>query len=132
MNNQNPKKRGLLIVLEGMDRTGKSTQCKLLKEYLINIKNENVELINFPGIYYLIIFKLDRNTASGKQLNEMLKAITKMNLRASHLLFSFNRWEKKDDIINILNSGTNLIIDRYAFSGYCYSVTNVKNKNFII
>lgn len=48
-----------------------------------------------------------------------------MNLRASHLLFSFNRWEKKDDIINILNSGTHLIIDRYAFSGYCYSVCNV-------
>jgi thymidylate kinase len=62
----------------------------------------------------------------------MLKAVRKMDLRASHLLFSFNRWEKKEDIVNILNSGTNLIIDRYAFSGYCYSVCNVNLNLFIL
>lgn len=75
--------------------------------------------------------KLDRTTPSGNQLNDMLKAVRNMNLRASHLLFSFNRWEKKEDIISILNSGTNLIVDRYAFSGYCYSVCNVFKLLFI-
>lgn len=42
-------KRGLLIVFEGMDRVGKSTQCELLAEYFKNIRKENVERINFPG-----------------------------------------------------------------------------------
>lgn len=49
MQNTTQKKRGLLIVFEGMDRVGKSTQCQLLKDYFIN-KKQNVELINFPGI----------------------------------------------------------------------------------
>lgn len=42
-------KRGLLIVFEGMDRVGKSTQCELLVEYFKKVRNEKVEKINFPG-----------------------------------------------------------------------------------
>jgi len=42
-------KRGLLIVFEGLDRVGKSTQCELLSEYFKNNRKENVERINFPG-----------------------------------------------------------------------------------
>ena len=45
------RKRGLLIVFEGMDRVGKSTQCKLLKEFFLTVKNEKVEMINFPGMF---------------------------------------------------------------------------------
>ena len=38
-----------------------------------------------------------------------------------HLLFSINRWEMKEDIINQLNSKTHLILDRYSYSGIAYS-----------
>jgi dTMP kinase len=49
-----------------------------------------------------------------------------MHYRASHLLFSLNRWEKREEILNSLDKGTNVIIDRYAFSGIVYSIVNVK------
>ena len=48
------KKRGLLIVFEGIDRVGKSTQCKMLKDWFINEKQENSERIAFPGFKFLI------------------------------------------------------------------------------
>lgn len=55
----NSKKRGLLIVFEGMDRVGKSTQCQLLAEYFKNVRKENVEKINFPGNYNYFQIKID-------------------------------------------------------------------------
>lgn len=39
--------RGLLIAFEGLDRTGKSTQCKLLNEFLTTLGQKS-EVIKFP------------------------------------------------------------------------------------
>ena len=43
-------RRGALIVLEGCDRSGKSTQCKKLVEALRESGNQ-AELMRFPGWY---------------------------------------------------------------------------------
>lgn len=43
-----PIKRGALIVLEGCDRAGKSTQCRLLVEKLKD-SGTPAELMVFPG-----------------------------------------------------------------------------------
>lgn len=107
----NNKKRGLMIVFEGLDRCGKSTQAKKLKAFFES-KNESALIINFP----------DRTTDSGKILDAYLKNSKNLKLRAQHLLFSFNRWEKAEDILDSLNNGINVILDRYAFSGVAYSV----------
>ena len=45
----------------------------------------------------------------------------KLNDEAVHLLFAMNRWEQKEDLISTLESGTNLVCDRYAYSGVAYS-----------
>lgn len=47
--------RGALVVLEGCDRAGKTTQCKKLVDRLTN-HNLNVKFMNFPN----------RSTSSGK------------------------------------------------------------------
>lgn len=44
--------RGALIVLEGCDRAGKSTQCKKLVQALQQ-RNVEAKLIGFPGKYYM-------------------------------------------------------------------------------
>jgi len=49
----NAIKRGALIVLEGVDRSGKTTQCKMLKEALLKKGLAGVELFRFPGIFTL-------------------------------------------------------------------------------
>ena len=44
-----------------------------------------------------------------------------MGDEAVHLLFSMNRWETNSHLINLLKSGTNVVCDRYAYSGVVYS-----------
>jgi thymidylate kinase len=44
------RKRGLLIVFEGVDRVGKSTQCEMLAQWFINSKHEPTQRMGFPGI----------------------------------------------------------------------------------
>ena len=40
--------RGRLIVLEGIDRSGKSSQVKLLQQELVK-QGDQVEVLNFPS-----------------------------------------------------------------------------------
>lgn len=116
------RKRGLLIVFEGVDRVGKSTQVQMLKDWFANQRQEITDCMRFPGSN---IFNIDRTTQSGKLINDLLTSKNNMSVNASHLLFSFNRWEKKDTLISLLERGVNVIVDRYAFSGVIYSVCNV-------
>ncbi|KAI5651700.1 thymidylate kinase domain-containing protein [Phthorimaea operculella] len=103
-------KRGALIVIEGVDRTGKSTQCKALVESLKK-KQIPAEYTNFPA----------RNTEIGKLINSYLTSKKNLPDEAIHLLFSANRWERAEGIIKTLEEGTTLIVDRYCYSGVAFS-----------
>lgn len=48
-----------------------------------------------------------------------------MGNEAVHLLFAMNRWEMKKQLVELLASGTNVVCDRYAYSGVAYSVAKV-------
>ncbi|XP_003744559.1 thymidylate kinase [Galendromus occidentalis] len=102
--------RGALIVLEGLDRTGKSTQARTLVKNL-NSKGILAELQIFP----------DRTTQIGKVISEYLSHARDLDDRAIHLLFSANRWEKKNAMVSKLEKGISLVVDRYAFSGVAFS-----------
>lgn len=100
--------RGQLILVEGLDRTGKTTQTELLLDRL----SPNVELIKFPK----------RDTPIGKIINEYLtNPDYVLPDQSVHLLFSANRWEVMESIINLLNQGKNVVLDRYVYSGVAYS-----------
>lgn len=114
-------KRGLLIVFEGLDRVGKSTQVEMLKQNLEKIGHK-VEYQRFP----------DRTTSTGKMLNELLLNKKNMDIKASHLLFSFNRWEKVEEMKETLMQNTTIIVDRYAFSGVVYSLANGAPKEYVL
>ena len=104
------RSRGLLIVFEGLDKSGKSTQSKLLCEKL-NEQNFPSELWRYP----------ERNTSIGKLINSYLCKQIELEDHAVHLLFSANRWETVDLMKQKLNNGVNLIVDRYAYSGVAYT-----------
>lgn len=76
--------RGALIVLEGLDRCGKTSQCGRLHSYLEELGHA-VELWRFP----------DRNTGVGQMISSYLANKSNLDDRAIHLLFSANRWEKR-------------------------------------
>ncbi|CCU56373.1 thymidylate kinase [Mythimna separata entomopoxvirus 'L'] len=106
------EKRGSLIVIEGLDKTGKTTQCNYLIDNLI--KNDiKIKYMKFP----------DRNTEIGIIINNYLKSNKKISDEVIHLLFSANRWEKYNEIIKTLEMGITIIMDRYCYSGVAYSAS---------
>jgi dTMP kinase len=100
-----------LIVFEGLDRSGKSTQATLLEQYLNSI-GQCCELIRFPN----------RNTVTGQLIDQYLSQKMDMNPQTIHLLFSTNRWESFEEMKLKLLRGVTLIVDRYVDSGFVYSV----------
>ncbi|XP_064614850.1 thymidylate kinase-like [Liolophura sinensis] len=108
--NTEMSKRGALIVFEGCDRCGKTTQCKKLVEVLENEK-EDVQFLRFP----------DRTTVIGKMINAYLNGSSELDDHVIHLLFSANRWEAAKNMKKLLQGGTTLIVDRYAYSGVAFT-----------
>lgn len=102
--------RGALIVLEGLDRSGKSSQCSRLASYLEG-QGLSAELWRFP----------DRTTNVGQMISAYLTNSSQLDDHTIHLLFSANRWEKRSLMETKLKSGTTLIVDRYSYSGVAFS-----------
>jgi aspartyl-tRNA synthetase len=102
--------RGAFIVLEGLDRSGKSTQASLLCDSL-KAQGRNVLLWKYPA----------RETFLGKTIDGYLKNSISLPDETIHLLFSANRWETVDSLLAELNKGTDIVCDRYAYSGIAYS-----------
>ncbi|KAJ7163542.1 thymidylate kinase [Mycena crocata] len=103
-------RRGALIAVEGLDRSGKTTQISLLQSRL-EAAGSQVKLLKFP----------DRTTAIGKMIDSYLRSQSELDDHAIHLLFSANRWELTTTIERLLAEGTTVLCDRYAFSGVAFS-----------
>lgn len=93
--------RGAFIVLEGLDRSGKSTQVARLVEkleqngkraHLQKFPGESVVTNEVPPLTLRTVY-LDRTTSIGKMIDSYLQSQSDLDDRAIHLLFSANRWE---------------------------------------
>ncbi|KAM0328855.1 hypothetical protein ACHAQA_005271 [Verticillium albo-atrum] len=102
--------RGALVILEGLDRSGKTTQVKLLEQRFVEL-GRKVKVMRFP----------DRSTPIGQMIDAYLKSNVEMDDHVIHLLFSANRWEAVKTIRTLLSSGTTILCDRYYHSGIVYS-----------
>ncbi|KAI4671663.1 uncharacterized protein J4E88_005220 [Alternaria novae-zelandiae] len=102
--------RGKLIVFEGLDRAGKSTQCQMLVD---DLQNDGIKVrhMRFP----------DRTTPIGQMINSYLSGQSDQDDHVIHLLFSANRWEAVPSIQADLEAGTTIVVDRYYYSGCVYS-----------
>lgn len=103
-------KRGTFILLEGVDRCGKTTQCSLLLKHLLSLSIAAVAM-RFP----------DRTTSVGQLIDGYLRSGNDLDDRAVHLLFSANRWEAAPKLAQDLADGNTIICDRYAYSGVAFS-----------
>ncbi|KAF8877916.1 thymidylate kinase [Infundibulicybe gibba] len=106
-------KRGPLIVIEGLDRSGKTTQTAALLARLTKANNTPTKLFKFP----------DRTTRIGKEIDAYLHSTSELDDHVIHLLFSANRWELASTIDALLLRGTAVVCDRYAFSGIAFSAS---------
>jgi dTMP kinase len=85
--------RGALVVLEGLDRSGKSSQCARLLSYLES-QGCRAEGWRFP----------DRGTSVGQMISAYLANESQLDDRTIHLLFSANRWEKRCALLTMLQN----------------------------
>ncbi|XP_035623714.1 thymidylate kinase [Oncorhynchus keta] len=103
-------RRGALIVLEGVDKAGKTTQCNKLVQALQD-SGRQTEMMKFP----------ERTTKIGQLINSYLENKSNLEDHTVHLLFSANRWELVPLMKEKLEQGINLVVDRYAFSGVAFT-----------
>ena len=114
-------RKGKIIVLEGIDKAGKSTQSKLLMDYL-KLSGKICTLITFP----------DYTTSIGAEIKAFLEGKRDYPVELKHILLSANRWEKKKEIESMVDSGTIVIINRYYQSNLVYGTSNGLNLRWLL
>ncbi len=106
-------KKGKFIVFEGGDKSGKTTQIKLLQEYL-ELKGNTVLLTREPGGTNSIISEKIRNIILDKEHLEM-------HARTELLLFLASRAQHIEEIIKpALAEGQTVLCDRFDGSTFAY------------
>jgi dTMP kinase len=101
--------KGKIIVFEGIDKAGKTTQAKLLEKKM----GSKCVRIDFP----------DYRTPVGKEIKQFLDGKRNYADEVKMMLLSANRWEKKVEIEKIVNSGTTVIMNRYYQSNLVYGIS---------
>ena len=113
----------MLIVLEGLDGAGKSTQVKLLKEY-IQSRGLKLEYLHFPRfdapVYGDLIAKFLRGDFG---------AIDQVHPQLVALLFAEDRRDASTQIREWLAEGRCVLLDRYVYSNIAYQCSKIKDKS---
>ena len=109
----------MLIVLEGLDGAGKSTQVRLLKEYLLQ-RCGSLEYIHFPRyeapVYGDLISRFLRGDfGSNEAVHPQLVA----------LLFAEDRHGAGPGIKKALAEGKTVLLDRYVYSNIAYQCSKL-------
>lgn len=105
--------RGSLILVEGLDRSGKTTLAQTLVTELRRT-GHTVLYTSYPT----------RTGPIGSLISQYLRGESQMDARTMHLLFSADRWHEADVVRQMLDGGSTIVMDRYSYSGIAYSVAN--------
>ena len=103
---------GKIIVIEGIDKAGKTTQSRLLMDALRS-RGIVSDCLDFP----------DYSTPIGTEIKAFLDGKREYPDHAKLMLLSANRWEKRKDIRDMLESGTIVIMNRYYHSNLAYGIS---------
>ena len=113
--------KGKIIVLEGTDKAGKTTQSRMLAEAL-KVLGKVCVAIDFP----------DYTTPIGMEIRAFLDGKRDYPAEAKHLLFSANRWEKKKEIESMVENGTIVVMNRYWQSNLIYGAANGMDAGWLL
>jgi dTMP kinase len=108
-------KKGKIITLEGIDKSGKTTQAQMLSSYLQKEKDLRTAHFDFP----------DYQTDVGKLIYKYLNySEMPPNPEVLHLLYAANRYEIRDMINFHIKEGYVVIMHRYYQSNIVYGYVN--------
>ena len=109
----------MLIVLEGLDGAGKSTQVKRLKEYLTS-KGVTLRYLHFPRYDSPLYGEL-----IGKYLRGDFGSIEQVHPQIVALLFALDRMDAAATIKEWLAAGDCVLLDRYVYSNIAYQCSKI-------
>jgi dTMP kinase len=110
-----------LFVVEGVDGAGKSTQIRLLNEYLTK-KGHNCEFLHFPRTDAPYFGELVARFLRGEfgTLNEVNPWLVAM-------LYAGDRKDAAELISGWLKKGSIVLLDRYTYSNIAYQCAKLKD-----
>jgi dTMP kinase len=103
-----------LIVIEGVDGAGKSTQIKLLHKYFSD-KGFNLEYLHFPRTEAPYFGELISRFLRGE-----FGSLAEVDPYIVAMLYAGDRKDASSTISNWLNEGKIVILDRYTYSNIAY------------
>ena len=112
------------IVFEGLDGSGKTTQLRMLADYL---KKKDIPFM---------LTKEPTDNPIGRLARNVIRGVEMLSEEALSLLFLADRAEHTiKEIRPALKNGTNIICDRYIYSNIAYqniTLDNIDKNNFLI
>lgn len=111
---------GKLVVFDGTDASGKSTQIDFFKERLQK-EGKKVFLIKYPR-YESMSGQIIKKYLAGE-----LGPIAEIPPEYISALYSADRYESKDELELMLNQGFIVIADRYCQSNFAYQTAKWEN-----
>ncbi len=111
---------GILIALEGIDQAGKRTQAQILGDRLRGL-GLRTAIISFP----------DYSTELGKEIRAFLRGERRYGPKVRHLLYAANKWERAEELLELLGNGAFVIIDRYKASNIAYGMARGLDRGWL-
>jgi len=108
-------------VFEGCDRSGKTTQCSQLSNTLTKLGINNMSF-RFPT--------RDNSTPISSLLYKSSSNQIFLDPYTQHLLFTAERFSYLNEMVDTVQRGTTIIVDRYFHSGIAYSCASGLNRRF--
>ena len=112
----------MLVVLEGLDGAGKSTQVRLLREYLTQ-RTGDLEYIHFPRYDAPVYGDL-----IGRFLRGEFGSIEAVHPQLVALLFAEDRHGAAPEIREALAAGKTVLLDRYVYSNIAYQCAKLPDE----
>ena len=112
----------MLIVLEGLDGAGKSTQLKLATDYIVS-KGRKVEFLHFPR-YSAPVF----GDLIGKFLRGEFGSLEQVHPQLVALLFAEDRRDAAGIVREWLGLGHVVILDRYVYSNIAFQCAKMNSR----
>jgi len=119
--------KGKLIVIEGIDGSGKHTQVEALKKHFVK-KGFKVKTIAFPR-YDQFFGKLALQLLQGK-----LGEFSRISPYLGALPYALDRREARDEIVNWLKKGYLVLADRYVSASLAHQAAKLpvpKQRQFV-
>src|SRR3989338_9457351 len=113
--------KGKLIVIDGADGSGKTTQIKLLYKRLVK-ECHKVKILDFPEYYKNFFGKF-----IGHCLSEQYYNWVNIHPKIASIAYAADRWESSKKIQEWLNKGYIVLANRYASANQIHQGGKIEN-----